>query len=164
MADASAPFRSWRYSRTVRLPSTDSAKEGGRGTAWDRVLFEDAVKYVVVSSNSVTADQVTTLRLRRETLALLDRMADKLEVDRSTLLRRSVDRGAKAVLLDEAISQYLRGDLSAGAASEWSGVSYVEFIDELRHRGLPFLVDSKGIHDELAEFNARVKKRGNGHR
>lgn len=90
-------------------------------------------------------------------LALFDRMAKKLEVERSTLLRRALIKGARAVLLDEALSQYLRGDLSAGAASEWAGVSYIEFLDELKARRLPYLADNEGIAEELAEFRSKTK-------
>lgn len=112
----------------------------------------------------MATDHVTTVRLGSDTLALLDRMARKLDVDRSTLIRRAVTKGARAVLLDEAISQYLRRELSAGAASEWAGVSYIEFLDELRGRGLPYLADNEGIAEELAEFKAKVKSRGRRHR
>ncbi len=103
---------------------------------------------------------MTTVRLGRDTLALLDRMARKLGVERSTLLRRALKKGARAVLLDEALSQYVRAELSAGAAAEWAGVSYIEFLDELRARKLPFLVDNEGIAEELSEFKARVKASG----
>ncbi len=108
----------------------------------------------------MTSDSVTTVRLGRDTLVLLDRMARKLGVERSTLLRRALSKGARAVLLDEALSQYVRGELSAGAASEWAGVSYLEFLDELRARRLPYLVDNEGIAEELAGFKARVKAGG----
>ena len=112
----------------------------------------------------MAADTVTTVRLERDTLALLDRMARKLDVDRSTLIRRAVAKGARAVLLDEAISQYVRRELSAGAASEWAGVSYIEFLDELRTRGLPYLADNDGITAELAEFKSKVSPGARRHR
>jgi predicted transcriptional regulator len=112
----------------------------------------------------MVADQVTTIRLGKDTLTLLDRMAKKLDVDRSTLIRRAVTKGARTVLLDEAVSQYLRRELSAGAASEWAGVSYIEFLDELRTRGLPYLADNEGIAEELAQFKSQVRPRGRRHR
>jgi predicted HTH domain antitoxin len=108
----------------------------------------------------MAVDQVTTVRLRRDTLALLDRMAAKLAIERSTLIRRAVDRGARSVLLDEAIPQYLRGEVSAGAAAEWAGVSLLELMDELRVRGLPYLVDNEGIGIELKEVRTKGKSRG----
>lgn len=112
----------------------------------------------------MAGDTVTTVRLGRETLALLERMARKLDVERSTLIRRALSKGARAVLLDEAISQYLRGELSTGGASEWAGVSYLEFLEELRARGLPYLADNEGIAQELAEFKGRGSLRGRRHR
>ena len=118
----------------------------------------------VVVCCSLVSDSVTSVRLGGELLALLDRMARKLDVERSTLIRRALSRGARAVLVDEAISQYLRGDLSTGAASEWAGVSYLEFLDELRTRGLPYLADNEGIAQELAEFKGRGRSLGRHHR
>jgi predicted transcriptional regulator len=64
---------------------------------------------------------VTTVRRDRETLARLDRLARALHTDRSSLLRRAVDRGARSVLMDEGLSKYIQGELSAGAAKERAG-------------------------------------------
>jgi predicted HTH domain antitoxin len=86
-------------------------------------------------------------------------MVTKLAIEHSTLLRRAVDRGARAVLLDEAIPQYLRGEVCARAAAEWAGVSLLEPMDELRVRGLPYLVDNQGIAVELKEVRTKGKSR-----
>ncbi len=91
-------------------------------------------------------------------------MATKLDIDRSALLRRAVARGAKSVLVDEAVSQYLKGSLSGGAAAEWAGVSLLEFMDELHHRRLPYLVDNEGIAEELVTLDPPRKARGRRHR
>lgn len=112
----------------------------------------------------MTEQAVTTIRIDRETLRLLDRMARALHTDRSTLLRRAVQKGARAELLDEAVSQYVQGHLSAGAAKEWAGVSYAEFLDELKRRGLPYLTDEEGTERELERFETRVKQGGGSHR
>ena len=111
----------------------------------------------------MTEQAVTTLRLDRETLRLLDRMARALHTDRSTLLRRAVHRGARAELLDKAISKYVQGHLSAGAAKGWAGVSYTEFLDELKKRDLPYLTDEEGMERKLARFETKGKQRGRGH-
>ncbi len=102
---------------------------------------------------------VTTVRRDRETLARLDRLARALHTDRSSLLRRAVDRGARSVLMDEGLSKYIQGELSAGAAKEWARVSYARFLDELRVRGLPFRTDEEGMQRELEELKAKVVRR-----
>jgi predicted HTH domain antitoxin len=121
------------------------------------------LKYVDGYCIHMVEQVVTTVRLDKATLQLLDRVARSLHTDRSSLVRRAVHRGARAVLLDEAISKYVQGHLSAGAAKEWAGVSYAEFIDELRTRGLPYLTDEEGMRMELDELESQVKRRARGH-
>jgi predicted transcriptional regulator len=103
---------------------------------------------------------VTTVRLDKETLLLLDRMARYLRTDRSALIRRAVHQGARKILVDESIARYQRGEISSGAACAAAGISLVEFLEELQSRGLNFLTDEEGMLQELAELSAREKPHG----
>jgi predicted HTH domain antitoxin len=102
---------------------------------------------------------VTTVRLDPQTKLLLDRIAKDLHMARSSLVRRAVDRGAKSLLLDEAVSRYERGELSSGSAAESAGISIPEFVEELLMRRLPFLTDEDGIRADLDVLSVKRKGR-----
>ena len=108
----------------------------------------------------MAAQAVTTVRLDKETLHLLDRMAKELHTDRSSLIRRAVHQGARKLLVDEALARYQRGEISSGSATEAAGISFVELLDELRSRGMYFLTDEEGMLEELKELQSRMKDRG----
>ena len=125
-----------------------------------QVSGEGKVKYDTAHRIPMAAQAVTTVRLDKETLHLLDRMAKELHTDRSSLIRRAVHQGARKLLVDEALARYQRGEISSGSATEAAGISFVELLDELRSRGMYFLTDEEGMLEELKELQSRMKDRG----
>lgn len=86
---------------------------------------------------------VVSVRLKRSDLPAVDKLAARLEVDRSALLRRALEAGVRGVLLDEAIAEYEKGHASAWKAARGARVTLAEFLDELKRRGVPFRTDEE---------------------
>ena len=65
-------------------------------------------------------------------MSRLESTAQALGVDRSTLLRWAVRRGASALLLECAFDAYRRGDVTLSRAAEIAGLSLRDMILKLR--------------------------------
>ena len=73
-----------------------------------------------------------SLRLPESEVSRLESTAQALGVDRSTLLRWAVKRGASALLLECAFDAYRRGDVTLSRAAEIAGLSLRDMILKLR--------------------------------
>ena len=73
-----------------------------------------------------------SLRLPESEVSRLESTAQAMGVDRSTLLRWAVRRGAGAVLLECAFDAYRRGDVTLSRAAEIAGLSLRDMILKLR--------------------------------
>lgn len=73
-----------------------------------------------------------SLRLPESEVSRLESTAQALGVDRSTLLRWAVRRGASALLLECACDAYRRGDVTLSRAAEIAGLSLRDMILKLR--------------------------------
>lgn len=102
--------------------------------------------------------RITTIRLPAEDLARLTETAKRLKVDRSSLIRRALDKGVREVLTEEALLEYQRGDASAAAAAHGAGLSLWQFLDEMKARGVPFRTDEDLLREQLAEFRKALPK------
>lgn len=101
---------------------------------------------------------VTTIRLPQEDLKRLERLAEKLQVDRSTLIRRALDAGVREILVEEAVRRYQRGPASAWACARGAGVNLLVFLDELKARGVPFRTDEDLLREQVEEL-LRARRR-----
>jgi predicted HTH domain antitoxin len=113
----------------------------------------------------MAAARITTVRLPAEDLSRLTEAAKRLKVERSSLIRRALDKGVREVLTEEAVLEYQRGEASAWAAARGAGLSLWEFLDELKARGVPFRTDEELLREQLAELRASLaKERAHGPR
>ena len=71
------------------------------------------------------------VRLDPETNSLLHEAAKQLDISRAPIFHMAAKRGAKAVLLDAALSGGAGGEPSSGAAVSSAVISLPEFVDEL---------------------------------
>ena len=111
----------------------------------------------------MAAARITTVRLPADDLDRLTEAAKRLKVERSSLIRRALDKGVREVLVEEALLQYQRGQASAQAAAHWAGVSLWEFLDEMKAHGVPFRTDEDLLREQIGEFRAALRKeRGHG--
>ncbi len=113
----------------------------------------------------MAAARITTIRLPAEDLSRLTEAAKRLKVERSSLIRRALDKGVREVLIEEALLQYQRGEASAQAAAHGAGLSLWQFLDEMKAHGVPFRTDEEWFREQLIEFRASLRKeRGHGRR
>lgn len=71
-----------------------------------------------------------------EEKAELDAVADLLDEDRSTTIRKALREGLETMRLRVAVERYQSGDVSVAEAAEIADVSVGEWLDEARERNL----------------------------
>ena len=95
---------------------------------------------------------VTSVRIPPEDLDRLAAIAKRLKVERSTLIRRALDAGVREVLIEDGVSRYQRGEVSAWFAARAAGVNLWQFLDEMKLRGVPFKTDEDLLERQLEEM------------
>ena len=105
------------------------------------------------------AGTVTSVRIPSEDLNRLAALAKRLKLDRSTMIRRALDAGVREVLIDDGVSRYQRGEVSAWFAARAAGINLWQFLDELRLRGVPFRTDEELLERQLEELRVARGRR-----
>jgi predicted DNA-binding protein len=108
----------------------------------------------------MTAASKLTVRVPAEDFDRLTAVARRLSVGRSSLIRRALERGLRAVQIEEALARYQEGEANAAAAAQAAGLSLWEFLDVLSARGVPFKIDEDPLREQLAEFRERLDQQG----
>ena len=75
-----------------------------------------------------------SLRLPAAEAERLERAAQGMGVERSTLLRLALRRGAQALLLERACDAYRRGEVTLSRAAEMADLQVREMILKLREQ------------------------------
>ena len=75
-------------------------------------------------------------RLSDEELAELETVADLLEDDRSTTIRKALEEGLRELRIREAVGRYQQGDVAVNEAARLAGLSVAEWLDVARERNL----------------------------
>ena len=88
----------------------------------------------------------------KKTLEELQRLTGE---DKSTLLRALIEKGLMETKMDIAVDRYVKGKASLGKASEISGVSLWEFLDELRGRNVGLKYSMADAEEEIARLLSR---------
>ena len=99
--------------------------------------------------------QTVSVRISEETLAEVDRLADRLKTDRSEALRRFLERGLREARLDVALELLRESKVSMGRAAELAGVTLYEMLDLARQRGVPSGYGPKDLDKDLHELGLR---------
>jgi predicted DNA-binding protein len=102
---------------------------------------------------------VTSVRIPPDDLARLRKLADRLKVDRSTIIRRAIDAGVREILLQEALARYQRGEGSAWFCAREAGFNLLVFMDEMKKRAVPFRTDEELLEQQLEEFGRARRRR-----
>lgn len=77
-----------------------------------------------------------TARVPEELYDALERIREAEQLDRSTAIKRLLERGIADWRLETAIERYQRGAVSLGKAAELAEVSSWRFLDALAERGI----------------------------
>ena len=99
--------------------------------------------------------QTVSVRISEETLAEVDRLADRLKTDRSEALRRFLERGLREARLDVALELLRESRVSMGRAAELAGVTLYEMLDLARQRGVPSGYGPQDLDRDLHELGLR---------
>lgn len=75
-------------------------------------------------------------RLSEDELAELEHVADLLDDDRSTTIRKALEEGLQELRVREAVGRYQQGDVAVTEASRIAGLSVAEWLDIARERNL----------------------------
>ena len=78
------------------------------------------------------------IRLDRELVAEIDRLADEDAVDRSEIARRLLGHGLSERRMRRAIEEYRSGNVTAWRAAEIAGVSLYEMLDRIQDEGIVY--------------------------
>ena len=95
-----------------------------------------------------------TLRLDRDLLERIDRLADETGVDRTELVRRLLADGLAKRRGEAALADYATGRRSAWAAAQSAGVDLYEMLDRIAEAGVPYRVDPEAL-DRLGRGSGR---------
>ena len=82
--------------------------------------------------------KVTTVRLSEETIEALEDLTDKLQRERSDVMREAIQIGIVEMKLRLALELYSKGRVSFGRMAELTGLSQRELFLELKRRNVPY--------------------------
>ena len=96
--------------------------------------------------------KVTTVRLPEETIDALEDLADKLQRERSDIMRDALQIGIGEMKLRLALELYTRGKISFGRMAELTGLGYRELSLELKRRRVPFRYGEERFSKEVEQL------------
>ena len=73
-----------------------------------------------------------SMRLPRDEVARLEKLAEELGTERPTLLKRALRRGAEDLMFERACQAYRSGEATLSRAAEMAGLSMRDMIVSLR--------------------------------
>jgi predicted HTH domain antitoxin len=95
------------------------------------------------------AFKVTTVRLPEETLEVIEELTDKLQREKSEIMREALNIGIDEMKLRLAIEQYVKGSVSFGRMAELTGLSHRELFLELRRRNIVYRYGEERFSEEV---------------
>lgn len=105
--------------------------------------------------DSVYMAQTVSVRLSKESLREVDRIAERLKTDRSEALRRFIERGLREARIDDALDLLRKGKVSIGRAAEEAGVTLYEMLDLVRQHHIPSGYGPEDLERDLRELGRR---------
>jgi len=95
------------------------------------------------------SSEVISARLSKERIELIEEIARRERVDKSTILDRALERYTKEWLLERAVESYREGTVTLSRAAEISGISIWEMIDILEKRKVALQYDLENLEEDL---------------
>jgi len=97
------------------------------------------------------------VRMKKETIDELDRIAELLNIDRATIVRKIIDKGIEQQKIELAIGLYQKGDTLERAANI-SGASLWDLFEELKSRGITSKFDIEQEKETYMRIFAKDNK------
>jgi len=95
------------------------------------------------------SSEVISARLSKERLKLVEEIAKRERVDKSTVLDRALEEYAKEWKLRTAVESYREGSVTLSRAAEIAGISIWEMIDILGKRKVQLQYDVEDLEEDL---------------
>jgi len=95
--------------------------------------------------------KVTTVRLPEETLEALEDLTDKLQRERSDIMREAMQIGIGEMKLRLALELYTKGKISFGRMAELTGLGYRELSLALKRRNVTLRYGEKRFSEEIEQ-------------
>jgi len=89
------------------------------------------------------------LRLPRETLEKRDILSDREHKDRSTLIRKLLDRGIKEKDINHAVESYRTGQTTGWRSAQLAGTSLWNFYKILNQRSVHIQYSENDLEEDL---------------
>ena len=96
--------------------------------------------------------KVTTVRLPAETMKALEDLTDRLQRDRSDIMREALQIGIGEMKLRLALELYAKGKISYGRMAELTGLGYRELSLELKRRNVPIRYGRERFSEEVEQL------------
>ncbi|WP_435176883.1 UPF0175 family protein [Halorussus sp. AFM4] len=91
-----------------------------------------------------------TTRVPEDLYEKIERIQKEEQTDRSTAVKRLLERGVGDWQLETAVRRYREGSVSLGAAAELADVSVWRFLDVLEERGVEMNYDESDLEADIA--------------
>lgn len=95
--------------------------------------------------------KVTTVRLPEETLEALEDLTNKLQRERSDVIREAMKIGIGEMKLRLALELYTKGKISFGRMSELTGLGYRELSISLKRRNITLRYGEERLNEEVEQ-------------
>ena len=95
--------------------------------------------------------KVTTVRLPEETLEALEDLKNKLQRERSDVMREAMQIGIGEMKLRLALELYTKGTISFGRMSELTGLGYRELSMSLKRRNITIRYGEERLDEEAEQ-------------
>ena len=95
--------------------------------------------------------KVTTVRLPEETLEALQDLTDKLQRERSDIMREAMQIGIGEMKLRLALELYTKGKVSFGRMAELTGLGYRELSLALKRRNVTLRYGEERFAEEIEQ-------------
>jgi hypothetical protein len=95
------------------------------------------------------------IRLGRDLVEEIDRLASEDAVDRSEMARRLLDHGVATRRKRRALEEYRSGNVTAWRAAELAGVSLYEMLDRIHDEGIAYDLDTD-VLDRIGALAGRA--------
>lgn len=95
--------------------------------------------------------KVTTVRLPEETLEALEDLTDKLQRERSDIIREAMQIGIGEMKLRLALELYTKGKVSFGRMAELTGLGYRELSLALKRRNVTLRYGEERFAEEIEQ-------------
>lgn len=91
-----------------------------------------------------------TTRVSEDLYEKIERVQKAEQTDRSTAVKRLLERGVGDWQIDTAVRRYREGTISVGRAAELADVSVWRFLDILDERGVEMNYDERDLEADIA--------------